>query len=151
MTVLKWASMLMLFVVSTAMGLLGLTAEMGLAVAAGALGLAFANLDRFKKFSAAGFSAEMVEQVFQKEPEEQEKTNVATAELEAEVARALLSQRYDWRTIKGIAADAGAKEQEIWTCLLDMYRKGLVKSGNKTSGAMVWSATPRLKQAYGIG
>ena len=40
-------------------GLKGMVAEMGIAVAASAIFLAFANLDKFSKFKGAGFEAEL--------------------------------------------------------------------------------------------
>lgn len=40
-------------------GLKGMAAEMGIAVAASAVFLAFANLDKFSKFKGAGFEAEL--------------------------------------------------------------------------------------------
>jgi len=40
-------------------GLKGMVAEMGIAVAASAVFLAFANLDKFSKFKGAGFEAEL--------------------------------------------------------------------------------------------
>ncbi|ELI5413234.1 hypothetical protein RRJ79_004629 [Vibrio parahaemolyticus] len=44
-------------------GLKGMTAEMGIAVAASCVFLAFANLDKFTKFKGAGFEAELREAV----------------------------------------------------------------------------------------
>ncbi len=44
-------------------GLKGMAAEMGIAVAASAVFLAFANLDKFSKFKGAGFEAELREVV----------------------------------------------------------------------------------------
>jgi hypothetical protein len=38
---------------------MSMATEMGLAILAGALGLAFSNLDKISKFKGAGFEAEM--------------------------------------------------------------------------------------------
>ena len=44
-------------------GLLGKPTEMGLSILAGALSLAFSNIDKISKFKGAGFEAEMREKV----------------------------------------------------------------------------------------
>lgn len=58
-TLLNILSVLMLFGVSTFLGFFDKATEMGLAIVAGALGLAFANIDKIHKFKGAGFEAEM--------------------------------------------------------------------------------------------
>jgi hypothetical protein len=42
-------------------GLVGKSAEMGLAIVAGAISAAFLNIDRIQRFKGAGFEAEMRE------------------------------------------------------------------------------------------
>ncbi|WP_417684989.1 hypothetical protein [Pseudidiomarina gelatinasegens] len=43
-----------------------MTAEMGMAILAGAIGLAFVNIDKISKFKGAGFEAEMCKTVIHK-------------------------------------------------------------------------------------
>jgi hypothetical protein len=47
------------YVCSVGFGLLGRPAEMGLVALAGAIGMAFTNIDRIQRFKGAGFEAEM--------------------------------------------------------------------------------------------
>jgi len=47
------------FSVSIFFGFKGMTTEMGLMIVSGAVFLSFLNIDKFKKFQGAGFSAEM--------------------------------------------------------------------------------------------
>lgn len=144
--ILTMASLLMMFVISSIMGFLGLAAEMGIAVAAGALGLSFVNLDKFKKFSGAGFSAEMIENVFEKNQEAADVVNNDEYSKNVHlIGKALIHPKYNWRTLKGIARDIGLSQKEVWSCLMAMYQDNLVKSGNKADGKMVWGATEKLK------
>jgi hypothetical protein len=46
-----------LLVISSILGLVGRPTEMSIAVVAGALGLAFSNIDKIAKFKGAGFEA----------------------------------------------------------------------------------------------
>ena len=55
----KISSFTVLLVVSSIYGFLSLSAEMALAILAGSIGLAFANIDKVAKFKGAGFEAEM--------------------------------------------------------------------------------------------
>lgn len=51
--------LLVSFGVSIYFGFQGMPTEMGLMIVSGAVFLSFLNLDKFKKFQGAGFSAEM--------------------------------------------------------------------------------------------
>jgi len=62
----KIFSYLMLLGVSSTYGFMGMAAEMGLAILAGSIGLAFANIDKISKFKGAGFKAEMCKTVVHK-------------------------------------------------------------------------------------
>jgi hypothetical protein len=53
----------MLLGISSAYGFMGMTVEMGLAILAGSIGLAFSNIDKIAKFKGAGFEAEMCKKV----------------------------------------------------------------------------------------
>jgi len=66
-------SLCVLLVGSMILGFMGNATEMGLAVVAGAIGLAFANIDKISRFKGAGFEAEMrnqqIETIIEKETE----------------------------------------------------------------------------------
>ena len=136
----------MMFGISSILGFMGSAPEMGIAVVAGALGLTFSNLEKFKKFSGAGFSAEMIESVFEKSSESTNLENNKDIDL---IKSALLRKKYKWRTLKGITKETGLTEQQVWSNLISMYQNGLVKIGNKTDGTMIWGATDKLKQEEG--
>ncbi|CEG25675.1 hypothetical protein [Bacillus sp. B-jedd] len=54
-----YLTILLIFVPSIYFGYMGQTVEMGLAIVAGAVTSAFINLDKFERFSGAGFEAEL--------------------------------------------------------------------------------------------
>ena len=76
------ASFAVLLIISTVYGFLSLTTEMGLAIVAGSLGLAFSNIDKISKFKGAGFEAEMnmvhtlLESQTEPSPEQQEEAKI---------------------------------------------------------------------------
>ncbi|WP_284455227.1 hypothetical protein [Alloalcanivorax xenomutans] len=53
----------MLLGISSVYGFMGMTAEMGLAILAGSIGLAFSNIDKIARFKGAGFEAEMCKKI----------------------------------------------------------------------------------------
>ena len=56
----------MLLGISSIFGFMNMVEEMGLAILAGSIGLAFANIDKISKFKGAGFEAEMCKTVLHK-------------------------------------------------------------------------------------
>lgn len=64
--IFKIFSYLMLLGISSTYGFMNMAAEMGLAILAGSIGLAFANIDKIYKFKGAGFEAEMCTTVIHK-------------------------------------------------------------------------------------
>ena len=123
---------------------------MGLSILAGALGLAFSNLDKLSEFSGAGFSAKMKDQVqavIDKETEQADTSGDnpdSLSENEIAVLRALGNAKYTWRTLKGISGGASLSEQEVWETLLPLIEQNYVRTSNKRStGEMIWSLTLR--------
>ncbi len=100
-------------------GLKGMTAEMGIAVAASALFLAFVNLDKFKKFKGAGFEAELKQTI--------EEAN-ATIENLKEVAKPLIETNYILLAkANRFPAAAFDKSHEVFDQLIKLQLKiGLV-------------------------
>lgn len=102
--------------------------EMGLVIVAGALGLAFSNLDKFSEFSGAGFSAKMRDQIKavinkETEPEKSDSAHGITVkaygldENTEKVVKALGNSRYTWRTVSGISQESGLPKREITRAL----------------------------------
>ncbi|ODB82373.1 hypothetical protein A3194_19145 [Candidatus Thiodiazotropha endoloripes] len=146
-TVFNISSGLVLLGVSTIFGFMSMPAEMGLSILAGALGMAFSNIDKLSEFSGAGFSAKMKDQlqaVIDKETEteisdEEDKT---INNMEKSILKALSNPKYTWRTLPGVSKEASLSESETWTILVTLIQKGLVRTGTKNkTGEMIWSLT----------
>jgi hypothetical protein len=148
-TVFNISSGLVLLGVSTVFGFMSMPAEMGLSILAGALGMAFSNIDKISEFSGAGFSAKMKDQlqaVIDKETETE--ISIADAEdkainnKEKSVLKALSNPKYTWRTLPGISKEASLPESETWTILITLIKKGLAQTDTKNkTGEMIWSLT----------
>jgi len=96
-------------------GLKGMAAEMGIAVAASGLFLAFANLDKFSEFKGAGFQAKLKEAV--------EEAN-ATIENLKEVAKPLIKTNLFALAKAGRFSDgAFAKNHEVYDQLIQLQSK----------------------------
>jgi len=129
---------------------------MGLAILAGALGLAFSNVDKISEFSGAGFTAKMkgqIQAVIDKETEvsegeESEKIGVERVpDNELTVLKALANSKYTWRTFPGICRDVDCDQDDAWITLLSLLGGGLVQTGNKNdTGEMIWSITSKGRQ-----
>jgi len=142
--------------VSTFFGYTGQPTEMGLAILAGALGLAFGNLEKFSEFSGAGFSAKMKEQVqavLEKETENTPAIVQANSALvqdktpEFKVLQSLADPKYTWRTLSGISKAAELIDVDTWKYLVQLIQKDLVRVGNKNkTGEMIWALTPEGRQ-----
>lgn len=119
--------------------------EMGLVIVAGALGLAFSNLDKFSEFSGAGFSAKMRDQIQavinkETEPEKSDSTHGLTGkaygldENTEKVVKALGNSRYTWRTVSGISQESGLPKNEITRALHWLNLNNLVvKTDSRTN------------------
>lgn len=94
-------------------GLKGMPVEMGIAVAASAVFLAFAHLDKFSKFKGAGFEAELREVVSEAN---------ATVEHLKSVATPLLITNLDLISKEGRLIDGGdfSKNHELFDKLIGL-------------------------------
>jgi len=154
-TILSWSSAFVLLVISSVFGFMGVPTEMGLSILAGALGLAFANIENIAEFSGAGFSAKMkcqIQAVVEKETEPEDisltEEDKIIEESEKSVIKALNNPKYTWRTLSGISKEASMPENEVWKALVSLIQKELVRTGNKNkTGEMIWALT-RQGRAY---
>ncbi|WP_165857212.1 ArsR family transcriptional regulator [Marinobacter sp. JSM 1782161] len=120
----KIASFIVLLGAPVILGTLGKPAEAGVCVVAGALGLAFANLDRLKRFKGGGFEAEMKDQLEAMVAKEAEPDNeqgfsgfqvhsYGFDETTRRVITALNSSNYTWRSIGGICQETGLSKPAV--------------------------------------
>jgi len=142
----------MLLVISTIYGFLSLSAEMGLAILAGSIGLAFSNIDKISKFKGAGFEAEMkmvhtmlenqtepsIEQ--KEEAKEQAKAHDSLTHDENCILICLLKPGYTWRYANTISAETGLSKLETIDYLHSLMNKGFAKNGEGSNGE-IWSIT----------
>jgi hypothetical protein len=152
---LKFFSVAVLLIVPCYFGYMGQSTEMGLAILAGALGLAFSNIDKLSEFSGAGFSAKMKDQIQAVVEKETETTLLSNGEsetvhaspIEASVLKALSNPKYTWRTLLGISKDASCSESEAWTVLVNLVGNKFVQVANKNkTGEMIWALTTKGRQ-----
>lgn len=153
--IFKFCSATVLLIVPCYFGYMGQPSEMGLAILAGALGLAFSNIDKLSEFSGAGFSAKIknqVQAVVEKETEttllshDESKAGQASP-VEASILKALSNPKYTWRTLPGISKDANCSESEAWTVLVNLAGNKLVQIANKNkTGEMIWALTTKGRQ-----
>ena len=148
-SILSFCSAIALLGVSSLFGFMGMPTEMGLSILAGALGLAFSNIENIAEFSGAGFSAKMktqIQAVIDKETEQEDVTEteneITITDSEKFVLNALNNHKYTWRTLRGISREAAMTESEAWITLVTLIQKGLVRTGNKNkTGEIIWSLT----------
>ena len=134
--------------VSTVLGFLGMPTEMGIAVLAGALGLAFSNIDKISKFKGAGFEAEMnMVQSFienQTEPtleqEEEAKQKADLLPIENRVLKSLQKSGYTWRYAKTVAHEVSQSTSDTESILSTLMSRGLAKNGKGVNGE-IWAIT----------
>ncbi|HEY9202627.1 MAG TPA: hypothetical protein VIQ81_13625 [Gammaproteobacteria bacterium] len=150
---LKVLSVIVLLGVSSVLGFLSLTTEMGLAILAGAIGLAFSNIDKISSFEGAGFKAEMrkkIEAVVEKETEQDADTaETVSSEQESETSKesieyklllALNSQRYTWRTLSGLSKETGYNQLMLIPVLQELSKLGYIMQSQGDKG-LIWSLT----------
>jgi hypothetical protein len=137
-----------LLVVSSVLAFLGKPTEMGLAILAGAIGLAFANIDKIRKFKGAGFEAEMrekVEAVVAKETEPEpeaitiQKTNLIDGG-KRDILTALGNTKYTWRYLGGIAEETKLSKEIVTSALSELVHRGLVIRTTEKTEPM-WALT----------
>ncbi|MCJ8320532.1 MAG: hypothetical protein MJK12_12915 [Colwellia sp.] len=138
----------MLLGISATYGFMSLAAEMGLAILAGAIGLAFTNIDKISKFKGAGFEAEMnmVHTMLESQTEptiEQREQAKAQGDLTHDencILVCLLKQGYTWRYANTISGETGISKSEIIDYLHSLMDKGFTKNGEGSNGE-IWSIT----------
>ena len=146
-------SSVVLFGVSTILGFCGKPAEMGLAIVAGSIGLAFSNIDKIKYFEGAGFKAEMIDKIntiVDKETEPEISTEVAIEEqspflydlndTDIKILESLNSQKYTWRTATGVSKEIGLTSTATSGLLMSLSHHGLVKDSKGPKGK-IWALT----------
>ncbi len=146
-------SSVVLFGVSTILGFCGKPVEMGLAIVAGSIGLAFSNIDKIKKFEGAGFKAEMVDKlnmIVDKETEPEISTEVVSEEqssfiydlneTDVKILESLNSEKYTWRTATGVSKEIGLTSTATSGLLMLLAQHALVK-GSKGQKGKIWALT----------
>ena len=145
-------SFVLLIVGNFVFGWLGKPTEMGLCTLAGAIALAFANIDKLKRFKGAGFEAEMKEAQFQamiaREAEPPEKPETPLLSLKAfgldedtrKVVRTLGNSKYTWRTPKGVSQESGLPKAAVEKSLDWLLSNRLVIQAHVTNGRR-WGLT----------
>ncbi len=123
-TALSLFSAIVLLGVSSAFGFMAMPKEMGLSILAGALGLAFSNIDKISEFSGAGFSAKMKDQlqaVIDKETEQEDIASIENQKSlgneEISAIKALNNPSLTWRTLRGISKESSLSESGAWKVL----------------------------------
>lgn len=136
---------------SIVLGFLGKPAEMGLAIVAGAVALAFSDLEKFSRIKGAGFEAELrekLEAVIEKETEPpvsgEESTLVPDVSRIDKATRAVVSAlqhpEYTWRYIAGIKKDTELQTEEVMKSLKWLMANGYVNQSQGKHGT-VWNLT----------
>ncbi|NRB42793.1 MAG: hypothetical protein HRU20_30705 [Pseudomonadales bacterium] len=124
------------------------TTEMGLAIIAGSLGLAFSNIDKISRFKGAGFEAEMnmVQTIIETQTEASDEQKQAVTDhqtltkIEYKVLKRLQKTGYTWRYAKTVANETRQAVVFIEACLHELMVRGLVKNGEGSNGE-IWAAT----------
>jgi len=114
--------------------------EAGVVLLAGAVGLAFANMDKIKRFRGGGFEAEMRDQLQVIVAKESEPDNLDFEESQSartfvgfgfdesisKILRALNNSNYTWRSIGGISQESRMGRKDVKSGLRWLEEKGLV-------------------------
>ncbi|GEM_PF-2016713 len=161
--VLQVISAIVMLIVSLYFGYEGKPTEMGLTIAAGFLGLVFANLEKFQSFKAAGVEAqlkvEQIEAVLEKETEDPTEeidevgSQVPNLNLVSENTKSVLSalqnHKYTWRYISGLSKEtrltrSQVKESLLWLSEHGYARKSLGKNGE------IWASTQEGRYLFAV-
>ncbi|MDA3902505.1 MAG: hypothetical protein PF441_03525 [Desulfuromusa sp.] len=144
---LQIASFIVLLGCSFFLGLLGKSAEMGLSILAGAISLAFLNIDKIKKFKGAGFEAEMrekIEAIIEKETEPTQHESDGRAKVEAygtnendqKVIKALNNSKYTWRYFGGLLKESQQPEADVKRMISWLMDHGLATTSQGEHGKL---------------
>lgn len=161
--VLQTVSAFVMLVAPLYFGYEGKPTEMGLTIAAGCLGLIFANLEKFQSFKAAGVEAqlkvEQIEAILEKETEasaeevDEAGTQVPNVDLVSEntkrVLNALQNHEYTWRYVSGLSKETSlprnqVKESLLWLSEHGYARKSLGKNGE------IWASTQEGRYLFAV-
>lgn len=132
-------------------GYLGRPAEMGLAIVAGSIALAFSYIDKIQRFKGAGFEAEMrqqLETIVAKETEPPKPSDrpfmkavgFGTDPQTDKVIKALGSEKYAWRYFGGIAEETQLPKEIIQKALDWLVENDLATEAVGTHGKL-WGLT----------
>jgi hypothetical protein len=145
-------SFVLLIVGNFVFGWLGKPTEMGLCTLAGAIALAFTNIDKIKRFKGAGFEAEMKEAqlraMIAKETEPPEKPETSTLSVKGfsldedtrNVVKTLGNSKYTWRTPRGISKESGLPTLSVEKSLAWLSSNKLVIQAHVRTGER-WGLT----------
>jgi hypothetical protein len=98
-TLITAAASLLMLTLAMILGLLGRPTEMGLIVVAGAISVAFLNIDRIQKFKGAGFEAEMRQAVEQAHATVEQLRSLAAASAESTLTTLMAGNFFDGTTL----------------------------------------------------
>ncbi len=141
---------LMLYGVSTWLGVLGKPTEMALAIAAGSLGFVFSNIDRFIKVKGPGFEAEMrerfaAESVVVEQTDNIDHLRALGFQIDSSrqsIMSALIHTDYHARYVGGISTETGLKKEVVSGELEWLLNNGLVTRRVGKSGYL-WNLTQK--------
>lgn len=141
-----------LLIGSMALGFMGLPAEMGLAIGAGAIALAFLNLEQIASLKGAGIelvTKEQIQAVIEKETESSFFSVEAfgTDENTKKVINALQNPKYTWRYPKGLAKESGLSSEMVATSLQWLVDNQLAKKSKGQVGD-IWSLTVKGREVF---
>jgi len=130
-------------------GVMQQPAEMTLVIVAASISLAFLNLEKFERFSGAGFVAElrknmevMIDAQTEPVPEDSTRENgvedVEISDLNKKVLLALKNPRYTWRYTAGIAQEQNIPRNRVQGSLDELSSQGLVVYGKGKKG-IIWA------------
>ncbi len=155
LTFVRVTSWLYILIATAAFGALARPVEMGLAIVAGSIALAFSYIDKIQKFKGAGFEAEMrqaevVMAIVAKDAEPPRKSAASplgfmvrafsTDPETDKVIRALGSGKYTWRSVGGIAETTQLSTERVAQALKWLDENDLVTSTAARQG-MLWGLT----------
>jgi predicted transcriptional regulator len=144
------SSYLVLLGISSSYGFLAKPAEMGLAILAGSLGLAFSNIDKISNFlfKSPGFNMELdmvktiIENQTEPTPEQKEeaKNSKNITEIENQILQSLQKTGYTWRYAKTVASEISSPKAKTQETLAKLLSQGLAKKGKGSNGE-IWAIT----------
>lgn len=144
-----------LLVVSLILGVMGSAVEMGLAISAGAIGLAFLNLEQIASLKAAGIELVTKEQkeqllaVIEKETEPSfiKVEAIGTDDKTKKVIDALKNSKYTWRYVNGLVKESGQSEETVKQSLAWLAENNLGRKSKGKKGE-IWSLTQKGREAF---